>query len=86
MSGESIEKITKPDSNFATIFVVHHLLPDIYFNEHCLTNNTFTRKKVINLYISYTLNAQLRNLSTYFTLGNCLFRSIKLNKNSDLDQ
>ena len=30
-------------------------------------------KKVINLYISYTLYPQLRNLNKDFTLGNCLF-------------
>ena len=40
-------------------------------------------KKVINLYISYTINPQLRNLNTDFTLGNCLFGSVKLIKNTD---
>ena len=43
-------------------------------------------KKVINLYIPYTLGLQLRNLSTHFTLGNCLFRSVELTKNADLDK
>ena len=43
-------------------------------------------KKVINLYISYTLGPQLRNLNTDFTLGNCLFGSVKLTKNADLDK
>ena len=37
MSEENIENITKSDSNFAPTFVDHHLLPDINFNEHCLT-------------------------------------------------
>ena len=40
-------------------------------------------KKVINLYISYTLGPQIRNLNTDFTLGNCLFGSVKLTKNAD---
>ena len=57
------------------------------FNGHCLIkNNISIPKKVINLYISYTLNPQLRNLNTDFTLGNCLFGSVKLTKNADLDK
>ena len=87
MSKESIENITKSNSNFAPTFVDHHVLPDIDFNGHCLINNNISiTKKVINLYISYTLRHQLRNLNTDFTLGNCLFGSVKLTKNSDLDK
>ena len=56
MSKENIENITKPDSNFAPTFFDHHVLPDINFNGHCLINNISILKKVINLYISYTLN------------------------------
>ena len=41
---------------------------------------------IINLYNSYTLGSQLRNLNTDFTLGNCLFGSVKLNRNADLDK
>ena len=36
MSEESIEKVTKSDSNFAPTFVDHHLLPDMNSNGHCL--------------------------------------------------
>ena len=57
MSKENIENVTKLDSNFAPTFVVHHVLSDINFNEHCLINNTISiPKNVINLYISYILN------------------------------
>ena len=87
MSEENIENITKSNSNFAPTFVDHYLLPDINFNGHCLLkNNIFIPKKVINLYISYTLGPQLSNLNTDFTLGNCLFGSVKLTKNTDLDK
>ena len=51
-----------------------------------MINNIYIPKKVINLYISYTLDPQLRNLNTDFTLGNCLFGSVKLTKNTDLDK
>ena len=84
---EIIENITKSDSNFAPSFVDHHLLPDMSFNRHCLIKNDVSiPKKEINLYISYTLGPQLRNLNTFFTLANCLFGSVKLTKNVDLDK
>ena len=73
MSEENIENITKSDSNFAPTFVDYHLLTDINFNGNCLIHNISIPKEVINLYISYTLNPQLRNLNTDFTLGNWLF-------------
>ena len=63
MSKESIENITKSDSNFAPTFVDDHVLPDINFNGLCSIP-----KKVIHLYIYYTLSPWLRNLKIYFTL------------------
>ena len=73
MLEENIENITKSDVNFAPTFVDHHLLPDIKFNGYGLIkNNIFIPKIAINLYISYALNPQLRNLNIGFTLGNCL--------------
>ena len=86
MSEENIENIVKLDSNFAPMVVGHQVLPDINFNGHCLINNIYIPKKVINIYISYTLNPWLRNLNTYFTLRNCLFSSVKLTKNADPDK
>ena len=87
MPQKNIANILKSDSNFAPNFADHHLLLDINFNGHCLIkDNISIPKKVTNLYISYTLNPQLRNLNTDFTLGNCLFGSVKLAKNSDLDK
>ena len=65
MAEENIENITKSDYNFAPTFADHHLLPDIFINGPCLIkNNISIPKKVINLYISYTLNPQLKNLNT----------------------
>ena len=46
MSEKIIENITKPDGNFAPIFVDNHLLPDIHINGHCLIkNNIYFPKK-----------------------------------------
>ena len=87
MSEETIENITKSDGNFAPTFVDHHLLPDMNFSGHCLIKNDISvLKNVINLYISYILNPQLRNLNTEFTLSNCLFGPVKLTKNTYLDK
>ena len=30
----------------------HHVLPDVDFNGHCLINNIYITKNVINIYIS----------------------------------
>ena len=65
LSERGIENITKSDRNFSPTFVDHHSLPEINFNGHCLIkNNIFIPKKVINLYISYTLGRQLKRVLT----------------------
>ena len=51
-----------------------------------IKNNSSIPKKVINLYIYYTIGLQLRNSNTGFILSNCLFGSVKLTKNADLDK
>ena len=86
MSQKNIENIIKSGSNFAPTFVDYHSF--LNFNGHCLINNISVPKKVINLYISYTLGPHLRNLDKDFilTLGNCLFESLKLTKNAGLDK
>ena len=61
MSEEKIENIAKSESNFAPTFVNHHVLPDINFDRHCLVNNIYIPKKVINTYISHILDPWLRN-------------------------
>ena len=83
MSEENIENITKPDSSFAPTFAGHHVSPDINFNGHCLINNIFIPKKVINIYI-YFLNT--KSMVKNFTLNDCLFGSVKLTKSADPDK
>ena len=39
MSDKNTENITRSNSNFASTFDDHYLLPDISFNGHCLINN-----------------------------------------------
>ena len=75
MSEENIENITKSDSNLASMFLAHHVLPDVNFNGHCFIKNVSIPRKVINLYVSYKLNPSLRSLNTDFTLTSFLFGS-----------
>ena len=87
MSEENIENIGKSNSTFAPTFVDHHILPGISFNGHfVIENNISIPKNVIDLYICYKINPQLRNLNTDFILNNWLFGSAKLTKNADLDK
>ena len=48
MSEESIENITKSDSNFAPTFVDHHVVLNINFDRYCLINNIYVPEKAIN--------------------------------------
>ena len=85
MPEESIENITKSDSNFAPTFVDHNVLLDMNFNEQCLIKeNISISKKVINLYISYT-RSSIKKFKHRFYISNCLFGSIKLTKDSELE-
>ena len=52
---QNIENITNSDSNFAPIFIDHHVLLAIAFNGHCSANyNTSLPKKIVNIYVFLT--------------------------------
>ena len=51
-----------------------------------MNSNIYVFWKILNLYISYTLDTWARDFNTYFTLGNCLFGTINLTKNADPDK
>ena len=77
---------TTSDSNFAPTLINFYPLPDIKFNGHCLiNNNNDSSLDIVNLYICYTLDRWSRDLDTDYTLGNCLFGSVRLTKNTDPD-
>ena len=57
------------------------------FNGICLINNDSDPSLgAVNLYISSTLDSRSRDLNTDFTLGKCLFGTVKLTRNSDPDK
>ena len=46
---------------------------------------TLLRAGIVNIYIVYELEKS-ENISSYPTIENCLFRSVKLNKNADIEK
>ena len=62
-------------------------LPVVKFHWNCLIrSNIYAFRKVLKLYISYTLNKWLGDLNTGFKLDNCSFGFVKLTENTDLDK
>ena len=77
MPEESIENISKSDSNLARNIVDHHFLPDTSFNGHCVIKNIIfiakkSNKSIYFLRIMYTI----RKLNKDFMLVNCLANQI----------
>ena len=77
MPEESIENISKSDSNLARNIVDHHFLPDMSFNGHCVIKNIIfitkkSNKSIYFLRIMYTI----RKLNKDFMLVNCLANQI----------
>ena len=50
------------------------------------TKQSFFHKNIVNLYITYELDTWSKDLNTDFSLGICLFGTVKLTKNADPDK
>ena len=59
----------------------------VEFDGTCLKQNkgTFNHGKVVNIYIAHEINDDFP-VSSYLTLGNCLFGAVSLTKNADIDR
>ena len=59
----------------------------VEFDGTCLKQNkgTFNHGKVVNIYIVHEINDDFP-VSSYLTLGNCLFGAVSLTKNADIDR
>ena len=65
----------------------HCPLPLPLFAGNCLRMSSISiHQKVVNVYISYTLNPWSTDLKTDFTLGHCLFGAVELTKNTGPDK
>ena len=85
VSVEAIENITTISQHFSPTWINSYPLPYAKFNGHPLINNNISvPKKVINIYISYTLDTWKSGLNKDFNnLNNYLCGSVKLTKNAD---
>ena len=86
MSREKIINTNESDTNFSPEYKSRY--EEVRFKGICLKQKSvsFLHKKVVNLYISYTLDKLAIDLDTDFTLGNCLFGAVKLTENADPDK
>ena len=59
----------------------------VKFNGDCLIQNqsTYTPQTIVNIYIVYDITKK-NPVSSYPTFENCLFGSVKLTKNPDIDK
>ena len=59
----------------------------VEFNGNCFKQDkvTYNHGKIVNIYIVYEISKNY-NISSYPTLGNCLFGAVTLTKNADIDQ
>ena len=75
MSEESLKNPSTPDNSFDPKGIVVYPLSKVKFNGNCLKQDivSFLHKNIVNLYITYELDAWSRDLNTDFTSGNCLF-------------
>ena len=56
------------------------------FKGSCLKQESFIPNSVVNLFIVYELVSWPSDLNTDFTVGGCLFESVKLTKNAQPDK
>ena len=59
----------------------------VEFNGTCFKQDsvTFSHRKIVNIYIVYEINKSI-NISDYPTLENCLFGTVRLTKNANIDK
>ena len=87
VSNESIKPPTTSDNSLNPKLSYYGTKTRVQFTKSCLKqpNFTFTHKKIVNIYIVYELRASSFNSSDP-TFKNCLFGSVTLTKNADIDK
>ena len=87
MSDENITAPTTTDYSVNPQLTYFHTKTRIKVKESCLKQDkiTYNHGKIVNIYIVYEINKTF-NISSYPTLENCLFGSVSLTKNADIDK
>ena len=86
-SAESIKPPTTSDNSLTPELSYYSNNIRVKFTGSCLKQSkiTYTHKKVVNIYIVYELRASSSNIDDP-TLKNCLFGTVTLTKNADIDK
>ena len=88
LSAETIKPPTTSDNSLTPTLNYHDdLKVRVKFTGSCLKQQkfTYTHKTIVNIYIVYQLGASTSN-DNHPTLKNCLFGTVTLTKNSDIDK
>ena len=87
LSGESIKPPTTSDNSLTPILNYYGTKTRVKFTGSCLKQSkiSYTHGKVVNIYIVYELGASSSHVNDP-TLKNCLFGSVTLTKNANIDK
>ena len=83
------ESITPPNTNISPSFDYVGNKIRIKFNGSCLKQSnkiSYTHKNIINIYTVYEINKKDNTIFSDPTLKNCLFGTVTLTKNADIDK
>ena len=87
MSDERTNSIKTPNHNITLNLDYYGTKTRAQFKGSCLIQESVTLNhgNVVNIYIVYEINKSI-NISDYQTLESCLFGSVTLTKNGDIDK
>ena len=87
LSAESIKPPATSDNSLTPALNYYGTKTTVKFAGSCLKQSkiSYTHGKVVNIYIVYELGASTPHINDP-TLKNCLFRTVTLTKNADIDK
>ena len=87
LSDETIGSITTSNNKITPELNYYGTKIRVKFSGSCLKQDkvTYSHGKIVNIYIVYEISKNY-SISSYPTLENCLFRSVSLTKNADIDK
>ena len=87
LSAESIKPPATPDNSLTPVLNYYGTNARVKFTGSCLKQPkiSYTHGKVVNIYIVYELGASSSHVNDP-TLKNCLFGTVTLTKNADIDK
>ena len=87
MSDEKIYSIKTPNHSISPNLSYYGTKARVEFNGSCLKQDkiTFNHGKIVNIHTVYDISKKI-NISEYPTVEDCLFGSVSLTKNANIDK